>query len=179
MPLKEIAETISNFASALGIVGAGLWVLFNFGIKRERHAKIEFELDLNVLGRQFDSLLVEVIAKVTNKGLVRHWLYDFRFDLLYLPKDMPLKLGDKLINEQVLFLPVIKKRYWIPPYWTCTFIDPGVCQHYTYLASAPANAKFLLVYAQFKYPDTESDFHTAQKTWAIDQIANTKLTEKT
>ena len=166
---KAVAEIVSKLVTALGVLVGGGWALWKFGIHREAHAKIEFDLELNVLGWQAESLLVEVVAKVTNKGLVRHWLRDFRFDLLYLPKDVPIELGDKRINEQVLFQPVFKRRYWIPPDWMSTFIDPGVCQRYTYIASAPADAGFLLVFAQFKYPDAESEFHTAQKVWAVEQ----------
>jgi len=166
--LKAVAEIISKLVTALSVLVGGGWAIWKFGIHREAHAKIEFDLELNILGRQADSLLIEVIAKVTNKGLVRHWLRDFRFDLLYLPKDTPVELGDQRINQQVLFRTVFKKRYWIPPDWMSTFIDSGVSQRYTYVASAPADTRFLLVFAQFKYPDAESEFHTAQKVWAVD-----------
>ena len=164
---KAIADVTSNFVTAFGIVVGGGWALWKFGIQRKAHPKIEFDLELNILGKQTESLIVEVIAKVTNKGLVRHWLRDFSFDLLYLPKDQPIQLGDERINMQVLFTPVFKKRYWIPSTWLETFIDPGICQRYTYVASAPANAVYLLVFAQFKYPDSKSAFHTAQKGWAV------------
>ncbi len=174
---KTVAEIASNSATVAAVVVGGLWVLWKFGLQREAHAKIEFDLELKVLGFQAGSAIVEVIAKVTNRGLVRHWLSDFRFDLLYLPKNDPVTLGDKRINEQVLFQPVFKKRYWIPPDWMSTFIDPGVCQRYSYLAAAPENARFLLVFAQFKYPDAESEFHTAQRVFTVEGAApaNTAL----
>lgn len=70
---KSVAEIISNLVTALAVIAGGGWALWRFGIQREAHAKIEFGLQLNVLGRQGGSLLVEVIANVTNKGLVRQW----------------------------------------------------------------------------------------------------------
>ena len=76
-------------------------------------------------------------------------------------------MGDGRINGQVLFEKIIAKRYWIPPDWYYSFIDAGVTQHYTYTTSLPKEAKFALVYAQFKYPDRKSDFHTAQKTFKV------------
>ncbi len=164
---ESLAEIVSKTATALGVLIGGGWALWKFGIHREAHAKIEFELELNVVGYQAESILVEIIAKVTNKGLVRHWLRDLRFDLLSLSKDASVVMGDHKINEQVLFQPIIKKRYWIPPDWLNSFIDAGVCQRYTYITAAPMDAKYLLVYAKFKYPDSESDFHTAQKVWSI------------
>lgn len=164
---KNVAEIVEKSVTSLAVLVGGGWALWKFVIQRESHAKIEFDLELNVLGGQAGKLIVEVVAKVTNKGLVRHWLEDFCFDLLYLPHNAAVVLGDQRINKQVLFQPVIKKRYWIPPDWLATFIDPGVCQRYTYVAAAPADARFLLVFAKFKYPDEESEFHTAQKVFPI------------
>lgn len=164
---KDIFEIVEKSVTSLAVLIGGGWALWKFVIQRESHAKIEFDLELNVLGSQDGKLIVEVVAKVTNKGLVRHWLLDFCFDLLYLPHNAAVELGDQRINEQVLFQPVIKTRYWIPPNWLATFIDPGVCQRYTYVAAAPADAHFLLVFAKFKYPDEKSAFHTAQKVFPI------------
>lgn len=164
---KEVAEIAEKSVTALAVLIGGGWALWKFVIQRESYGKVEFDLELNVLGVQAGKLIVEVVAKVTNKGLVRHWLTDFQFDLLYLPENAPVQLGDKSINEQVLFQSVVKKRYWIPPDWLATFIDPGICQRYTYVTLAPADARFLLVFAKFKYPDAESEFHTAQKVFPV------------
>jgi hypothetical protein len=35
------------------------------------------------------------------------------------------------------------------------------------LTFLPIESKYALVYAQFKYPDRKSDFHSSQKTFAI------------
>ena len=165
---KELSDIVSNVVTAIGVLVGGGWALWKFGIQREAHAKIEFDLDLKVLGRQDKQFLVEIAAIVHNKGLVRHWLQDFRFDLLYLPKSAEIQCGDARINEQVLFQPLFKKRYWIPPDWISSFIDPGVRQRYTYISSVPDDASYILVFAIFKYPDEESEFHTAQKVWPIE-----------
>ena len=166
---KDIAEAIQALVTTLAIIIGGIWAYFRFRIQRERYARLEFNLDLSVLGNYADKILIEAIAIVENKGLVRHWVNDFRFDLHYLPKGGKLTDGDERINHQVLFQPVIKKRYWIPPSWINTFIDAGVKQRYTYVTHVPSDTAFILLYAQFKYPDTESEYHTSQKVFRIDK----------
>jgi hypothetical protein len=168
--IKTAAEIAENVATALAILLGGAWAFWKFVIQRESRAKIEFELELNILGPQLDKLIVEIIAKVTNKGLVRHWLTDFGFDLLYLPKDTPVEFGDIRINHQVLFQPLLKERYWIPPTWSATFIDPGVCQRYNYVSAITNDASYVLIHARFKYPDARSAFHTAQKVFSITKM---------
>lgn len=39
--------------------------------------------------------MVETVAIVENKGLVRHYINDFSFDLLYLKEGDQLKVGDR------------------------------------------------------------------------------------
>jgi len=165
--LKDIAGIVKDITTSIGIIVGGGWAFWRFVLRRERHAKIQFDLDLNVVSREHDSLVVEVIAVVENKGLVRHVLQDFKFDLLYLENKDQITTGDERINQQVLFKPVFKKRYWIPPDWLGTFIDAGVTQKYTYVASVPKTASMLLIFASFKYPDSESEFHTAQKVFNL------------
>ncbi len=164
---KELAGAINNCVTATGVVAGGVWALWHFVLRRERYAKIQFDLDLRVVSRAHDHLVVEVVAIVENKGIVRHWLKDFKFDLLWLAAGASVVDGDDRINRQALFEPLFKKRYWIPPDWISTFIDAGVVQRYTYLARVPKTASMLLVFAQFRYPDTRSNFHTAQKAFSL------------
>ena len=108
---------------------------------------------------------------ITNRGAVRHWLSNFRFDLHHLRQGQQPQDGDERINGQVLFTPVVKKRYWIPPTWVSSFIDPGVTQRYAYVTSVPSDSSYLLLYAQFNYPDQESEFHTAQKAFRVGPVS--------
>jgi hypothetical protein len=164
--LRTLSDTLSNFATALAVLVGGLWALWKFGIRREAHGKIEFDLELQVLGQQGGLLLLEIAAVVTNKGLVRHELKEFDFELLYLPKGAPIERGDADINKQVRFRCLFDQQPWVS--WEDTFVDPNVRQRYAYLAPAPADARFLLVRSRFKYADEQSEFHKAQRAWAVD-----------
>ncbi len=84
---KDLFTAIKDALLAIGVLVGGGWALWRFVLEREGKPKIQFDLDLNILGKQGNKFLVEVIAIVENKGRVRHWLKDFRFDLHYFPRE--------------------------------------------------------------------------------------------
>ena len=85
---KDIAGGIKDCIEAVGMVVGGGWALWRFVIKGESHPQIQVDLDLRVVSRDHDHLVVDVVAVVENKGLVRHWLRDFK------PRTFPLSDGD-------------------------------------------------------------------------------------
>ena len=160
-------EVLKNVVTTLAIIIGGGWTFWRYILQREGHSKIQFNVDFKIIGTHKDNYLVEVIAIVENKGMVRQYINDFRFDLLDLANNQPIVQGGDKINHQILFEKIIDKRYWIPAGWEYSFIDAGVTQHYTYVTSLPLDAKFALVFGHFKYPDGKDAFHTAQKTFPI------------
>jgi hypothetical protein len=165
---KTVGNALQAFVTALAILIGGGWAFWKFLVQRESRAKIEFSLDLRVIGHLHGKILAEVVAVVVNRVLVRHWVSDFRFDVRYLTMEDQLIEDGERFNQQVFFPRcAIRKRSWFPPRWKGTFIDPGVRQEYTYVTAIPSDACFAFVYATFKYPDSESGFHTAQKTFNL------------
>jgi hypothetical protein len=179
--LTQYVTLLREIGTSLAGVIVGAWVLWKFIIRREAHPKIQFILELNNVGSVDDKLLVEVVAIVENKGLVRHRLDNFQFDLRYLLQDEKIVEGEEKINFQIAFDHTLPTRSWIPRKWEYTFVDPGVMQRYSYLAWLPADAAFALIYAHFRYPDAASEFHTAQKVFRIEQSQgpNTTLVDAT
>ena len=168
--IKNLTQAIQAGITACAIFIGSVWAFWKFIIQRGSKANIEFDLDINWLGVHKEKLLAEIIAIVINKGQARQRLYDFKFDLHHLTESDDIVEGDDRINQQVLFKKLIKNRYWIPPTWLTTFIDPNVTQKYRYVCHIPVNSKFVLLYAQFKYPGILwRSTHTAQKVFVIDQ----------
>jgi hypothetical protein len=152
------------------LVGAG-WATAKFVQRREAKAKIQFDVDLSVVGRADGKLIVELVAIVENKGLVRHAVSDFIFKLFYLPKGAQIRDGDKRIKHQIHFESVVKDRSWVKEDTVYTFVDPGVVQRYRYVTHIPGDAAFALLYAEFKYPDAASEFHSAQRVFNVAQAS--------
>jgi hypothetical protein len=162
---------VKDLMTILAILVGAAWALHKFVQRREARAKIQFDLELSVVGRADGKLIVELVAIVENKGLVRHAVSDFIFKLFYLPKGAPIRDGDKRIKYSILFEPVIKNRPWMKDGTVYTFVDPGVVQRYRYVTHIPGDAAFALLYAEFKYPDAASDFHSAQRVFNVAQTS--------
>jgi len=178
MKLLEIlyinyAEIVKNILTSVAILVGGSWTFWRFVLQREGQAKIEFNVDINVVGIHKNEFIVELTSTVQNKGLVRHYIKEFYFDLLYLSDKEEIEEGDKRINFQLLFKKIIDKRLWVPKDWYVPFIDAGVTQKFKYLTHLPVDTKFALLYTTFKHPDTKKDFHTAQKTIKVDLNSKT------
>lgn len=88
----------------MAILLGGTWTIWRYLLQREGNAKIQFNVDLKVVGVLKDSYIVEVIAIVENKGSVRLYVDDFKFDLLYLSDKHELIDGDARINFQAAII---------------------------------------------------------------------------
>jgi hypothetical protein len=180
---ENLADVVQGFSTAVAVIIGGLWVFWNFWLKRESHAKVQFDLDLQPFNTVSQDLIVDVVAMVENKGQVRHWLRDFKFDLLVHRCGVDVVEGGERIGNQVLFEKVLANRYWVPDEWKATFIDAGCTQNYRYVAHIPRDTDLVLIYGRFKYPDEQSEFHTAQKVFDIRSLlacptTSTKLAEQ-
>lgn len=164
---QHAASVAKDVITAIAVSGTGLWALWNFVIHREAFAKIQFTVELNVLGSLDDRLLVEVVALLENKGAVRHKISNITFNLLYLPESARVLEG-KAFNGQVQFQKAgADQRPWVSSEYEYTFVDPKVTQRYSYTASLPQDAAFAIVHARFSYSDKESDFHSAQQVFNV------------
>ena len=177
--MKEIAETIESLLKTIGLVVGAVWIYLKFIRTRENHPKIEFDVDVRLLGRQDNKIIIEIIANLENKGLVRHWINNFSCDILILKSEDPVIHGDKRINYQLLFEkhnPIKddsnnerrKRIVWIPEDWYESFVDAGVKQQYTYLSDVPEVTTFISIYSQFFYKG--NDFQTSQRTFSVNLL---------
>ncbi|MBN2613461.1 MAG: hypothetical protein JXB00_18040 [Bacteroidales bacterium] len=163
-------ESTKNIVETTAIVIAGIWVLWRFVLVRERYPKIQFDLDDKVLGKSDNKIMLELIAIIENKGLVRHYIHDFRFDLLYLSSKEPVTEGNQHINFQIKLPKLIDKRLWLPileEKGEYTFIDAGVRQLYTYITSVPEDSLLVSIHSKFDYRDIKSAYHISQRTFKV------------
>jgi hypothetical protein len=85
---NHLAGGISSIATTLALIVGGIWTYRRFVRTREAYPKIEFTVDLAFVRKQGGFWVVEAIANMENKGLVRHSIRKFTFDLRYmLPSD--------------------------------------------------------------------------------------------
>ena len=79
---KDIVGAIDLVFKCVAIIVGAVWILFKFIRTRENHPKIELTVDLRVIGRHQDKIIIEVIIDLLNKGLVRHYINSFTCNIL-------------------------------------------------------------------------------------------------
>ena len=165
--IKTVSEIIQSWCSTAAVLLGGGWVLWRFVLQREAHPKIEFAIELQVLGRVHDEWLINVIAVVTNRGTVRHYLCDFWFNLHPLSMNDQIEIGGSEIDGQVRFGRAARRRDWIAAGRTDFVIDPGVTLRDIHVTTVPLKTAFALVYGHFRYPGSGGTYHSAQQAFAL------------
>jgi len=150
--------------------------------RREDHPRIEFEVDVRVIGIHKNFYLVELLAYIDNKGLIAFKLEpeDFYFSLFALmakdeidyivdssnkTNEKDLESGSKKI-ARIKFPTTLMRKRWLP--WH-TFLEPNVRQKYSYHTAVPNDCSYLLLWGKFIYDDDKADFHTAEKIIKVPQ----------
>lgn len=143
------------------IVGA-FWTYRRFVRTREACPKIEFTVDATFVHKQGGLWVLEALAFIENKGLVRHSIKEFTFDLRY-------TLSSDTLEAKAPFLVFIPHKAcagsWLPPDWGETFIEPGLRTRYSCVVSVPEQASMVLIHGKFYYANR--DWHTADKLIAV------------
>src|SRR5688572_18861206 len=168
-------ENIKDILTIIAIITAGFWAYYRFGITRERHPKLQFDLELEVLGKTDQHYIVQLIAIVENKGLTRQYIHDFKFSLLYLNKNSEIDLTDENINHQIRFTSILRSKSWLTQKTSTPFVDGNIKQQFTYNTVIPADADFVLIYSKFRDPKKRSfkkpgDMYHITKTFDLKKL---------
>lgn len=146
---KDLLDAaIKAMVAVLTFVG-GLWALYNYIVRRDYAPLIEFDVDVNFVGRHNGRWVVEVVANIYNKGHARLVIRKFDFDIRTLDAGDEVKCGGADINSQTVIPNKVKEGSWLPSTWKTTFVDPQVKNRYSYVADIPESAKFVLIHGRF------------------------------
>jgi hypothetical protein len=158
------------------LVGAGAWSYYKFIVQRESKPFVQFDLEMRPLGVSGHMRLLELEARLTNKGGVRHYIHQFQFSLFGLKSNDPIVLGGQNINYQVAMEKLIEHRNWVTltkngmdegKSWGYTYVDPGIVQAYRHVTAISPAYTYLLLQARFSYRDKKSGFHTCQTALTV------------
>jgi|SRR5579872_14608 len=161
--IKDWSSVAQSIVTILSFLVGGWWVYAKFVRAQEKYPNVEFSADINVIGEQELSLIVELIAYVDNKGKAQHRMEGFNFDLnALLPLD-PV-LADQRWGGQVDFPHEMCAGSFLPARNNYFFVDPGTKAKYSYIAHVPREARFLMPHCRFEYVGRDKTGHTAEKT---------------
>ena len=160
---KNLFEGLQSIATIISFFVGGLWVYQRYIRQQERYPNVNFTADINVIGKQDEYWVVELVAFIENKGRAQHKMEQFRFDVY------GVKKGDKLEDDedfggQVRFGHLIKKGSFLPKSLKYFFVDPGTSAKYSFLSKIPTTMSFVVLHSSFTYHNRNNTRHTAEKT---------------
>ncbi|MDX1956940.1 MAG: hypothetical protein SFU98_00105 [Leptospiraceae bacterium] len=168
---------LNDNLTLVGSISSGLGVLaFYFFLKREIFPKIEFLVDLKVIGLHKNGILAEIELILKNVGLNRFEAYNCTSAISWIEPedDVIIHLDQNFIEYKFprqLDLPIDSSRIkMIPTTWGYFFVESGVTQILKKLIIIPKNASYILVKSKYHYKlPLRTDFHTSQKVIKIDK----------
>lgn len=175
--------TLSDLQSIFtmtAIILAGVWTVYRFGIAREQYPKLQFELQLHKLGMSRDKHIVELIAVITNKGIARQYIKDFRFNILTFDDQTPFDMSDTRIEKRLRFNKINTAHdqqskgelNWIDSKYP-VFVDGGISREFRYVTALDKDVRFVMIYSKFDHESKRlgmgrSEHYRISKTFAIE-----------
>ncbi|PDS79627.1 hypothetical protein [Rhizobium sp. L43] len=149
MEIKSLLGQMKEYDSLLGYLGI-LIPVWSFWLRREYAKKIEFDISANILWFQNEPYIVEFDISLDNKGKVKIKIPYISLSVRTLHegdeyskfKQSHLNFPTKLIDMQNIL---------IGEDFDFTFVEPGIKQHYRFVAEVPKEAKYLLATGKFEY----------------------------
>jgi hypothetical protein len=171
---------ISSIVTIIALAFAGLWTLYRFGISREQYPKLQFDLHFNPLGISRDKVIVELVATITNKGIARQYIRDFRFNILTFDDETPFDMSDTKIENRLKFNKVNytdgseakRELKWIDSKYP-VFVDGGISREFRYVTALDSNVRFVMIYSKFDHEDKRwfagkrSEHYRISRTFAV------------
>lgn len=148
-------EHIKNIIETIAILVCGGWVLFRFGLFRERYPSMQIKNGINYIGENDNEYLLELFCIVENKGKVRKWIAPLDFELLFLEEEDSF-ISNPEINEEVHFNKFLQqltyygnRKFWVQPTWYIPFVDGESNRQFVYAIAIPKNFKYLTLNTRF------------------------------
>ena len=169
---EKLSSGLQSIATIISFIVGGIWVYQRYILQQEPYPNINFTADINVIGKQDEYWIVELIALIENKGKAQHKMEQFEFDVYGVNKKDKLE-DDERFGGQVAFGHLIKKGSFLPIKWKYFFVDPGTSAKYSFLSRIPEDISFIVLHTSFTYHNRNSAGHTAEKTISLIEKRNT------
>lgn len=158
---------VANIGQAIAVGIVGLWAIIKFRKQRTHHPHIEFSVDCNIYGESDDEqYAAEFLVLIKNKGFVQQRFKKIflrvrgikldKKELLVCKESQKKELHGKGYGGRLFFpeMPISDVDI-IPEYYKPYVVEPGCEETITYVTRVPAEYKYLLVHAEYLYPNTK------------------------
>ena len=163
---KRVWDVVLSVLQLVAVVVGALWAYFRFRREGPNHPRIEFAVDCKFFGPVHGDSIAAFEIHANNKGHVEHKFTEIRLKVLGIREGE--KLADWVGHEPRLSFPVelIRGVNLVPEKFGYFFVRPGVKQTFTFTTKVPADFRFLVARATFRYEAT-ADLHTAERVFDV------------
>lgn len=145
-------DSLPEWISALALLVGALYAAVEYRIFRRYQVKIEFDVvaEIHPIPETKNQYIVDVIAKITNRSQVRHYLPVIEIGVKALKSEDPeavlnspqrLKFGEELIPRHN----IVHDPH--DPY----FVDAGITQRFSYPMAISTSAPYIQINSEFRY----------------------------
>lgn len=164
METKDKWEIALGIAQFLCVLVAAIWAYFRFRREGLHQPRIEFGIQIVPLGVVGEARAVRIQIDAENKGSIEHRFSSIVLRLRGVKNGDPLKRRES--DNRLDFDQSLLKQELVSEKYGYYFVRPGVKQSFSFTTTIPANTRFVLAFAAFKYEDT-NELHTTESTFEI------------
>ncbi len=160
---NQIASGLESYVKIAAIIVGAVWAWRRFFREREACPLISFDISANFVGLHRNQWLVEVTARIENKGRVQHTLKDFTIEIRSLHAKDTLTDSDEEHRCQPIIPHQLKETSWVKH---DSIVDPGITSKYPYVIALPEDARFISVKGQFLW-GSENTLQKSSRLFAV------------
>jgi hypothetical protein len=145
------------------VVGA-VWAYYRFWREGSHRRRVEFSINCSFFGPQCDEYLAEFTLHADNKGLVVHRFPSIELRVRGIKASEGISFWENR-RPRVEFPHKIVQAEIVHEKYAYIFVEPGVKQVITYVTRIPAEYRFILARAEFRYDRRNP--HSAESVFEV------------
>ena len=151
MNTSAFFESLGKIVSVIAGLGGGYWTFLKWFKRDEHFPRIDFNMNIEVLGQKKVHTVLNIIATLENRGVVPLKIKNFVCKLRGIDRAESLELGGDEIRNQLNFKTKLGGGSYLPIKWPYAFVYPGVKTAFSYVTIVPRTTEFVLALAEFEY----------------------------
>lgn len=158
----EFFEIIGKATTLIGAVLGLIWAFEKWWRREEHFPRVNFDIEIEHVDQTDEFYLINVLAKLENKGVVPLRIKDFVCEIRGIKVNDDLVHGGDEIRNQLNFSHPVIEGTFIPKSWDSSFVHPGVKTEYNYVTTVSTEYRYILVKGRFGYLKTKNKHHAGK-----------------
>ena len=179
--MMEVFNDPKVLIPTLTSVGAAIWIIKDFLLKRELYPKPKIESGMRIIRKQKNSdqrNIALIWIRVKNNGVARLYIDRAHFFVRHLPQDSEER-EIKISGVTMIEFPIVsvKTTSLFPEKWKYSYVDGGGETEYRFTVGLPASPGLYSICTEISLREKKSDFIQDITFYKLDAENNFKKVE--